>query len=367
MNEIKQILPKEAYFNKDYFEEEKINIFEKQWQFVCMIDELKDNKSFILKTVGNTPIYIINDNGILNANVNLCRHRGIQLLRGDEKINSSILCPYHNWNYKLDGKLKGIPQSKEFTNVDKSCLGLKKVQCETWNNLVFVNLDLEAKSLCQTLNPIKNRILPYDDIEELKFNDGYSYIINANWKIFIENYMDVYHLSHIHKESLKEYDHKNSFNEFVDNHWLFNQVLSKEGKKSTSFWNTFMGDIKSFNANKGAYVSMLFPNFGITATENMCMFIDIQAISAEETKIDVYIKSAYGSSKYKMPIVYDYKDEKISKEKLLSKSDVMNEDIYVCEMIQKNIKSSFFEVSALAQNLEKPLFQYQSIIKEYMA
>ena len=82
---------------------------------------------------------------------------------------------------------------------------------------------------------------------------------------------------------------------------------------------------------------MLFPNFGITATENLCMFIHINPISEEETKIDVYIKSSYGSKKYKMPIAYNYADGKISKEQLLSKPDVMNEDIYACEMIQENI------------------------------
>ncbi len=366
MNEIKQVLTKEAYYSKEYYEKEKENIFEKQWQFVCMIEDLDNDKSFILKTIGNTPIIVLNENKEIKAMVNICRHRGLTLLRGDEKLESSIICPYHNWNYNLEGELKGVPQGKEFANMNKSCMGLKKVQCEVWNGLIFVNLDLKAKSLESTLNPIKDRLLPYDDISELSFNDGYSYIINTNWKFFVENYMDVYHLFHIHKDSLKEYDHKNSHNEFIDNQWLFYQPLAKEGNNSSSWWNTLMGEVKSFNGNKGAYVSMLFPNFGITATENMCLFIDIQPISEEETKVNVYIKSSYGSKKYKMPLVYDYKDGKMPVEKLLSKPDVMNEDIYACEMLQKNVKSSFFEVSVLAQGLEKPLFEYQSIIEKLM-
>ena len=61
--------------------------------------------------------------------------------------------------------------------MDRACMGLKKVQCEIWNGLIFVNLDLEAQSLKEVLDPIQNRILPYDDMDELKFNDGYSYII----------------------------------------------------------------------------------------------------------------------------------------------------------------------------------------------
>lgn len=91
-------------------------------------------------------------------------------------------------------------QSKEFENIDKNCLGLKKVQCEVWQDMIFVNLNLEAKS---------------------------------------------------------------------------------------------------FNGDKGSYVSMLFPNFGITATENMCMYISINPISSTETKIDVYVKSSNDSKKYR--------------------------------------------------------------------
>merc|ERR1711916_113572 len=122
--------------------------------------------------------------------------------------------------------------------------------------------------------------------------------------------MDVYHLFHIHKESLKEYDHKNSTFEFVDKNWLFYQALNSKGKSSSFWWDMALGNIKSFNGNKGAYVSMLFPNFGITATENLCLFIHIKAISATQTEIEVYTKSAYGSNKWKNEYVYDYRDGK---------------------------------------------------------
>lgn len=366
MEKTKQILPKEAYFQKEWFEKEKTNIFEKEWQFVCMIEDLEKNNSYVLEDIGNTPIIVLNKDSSIKAFVNMCRHRGMRLLRGDEKLDSSIICPYHNWNYNLEGKLKGVPQSKEFEDLDKSCMGLKELLCEVWNGLVFVNLNKNAKSLKDTLEPLKNRILPYDNIKELRANDGYRYIINANWKVFVENYMDVYHLFHIHKESLKEYDHKNSKNEFVDKQWLFYQPLTKKGNSSSFWWDVAMGKIPSFNGDRGAYVSMLFPNFGITATENLCLFIHIKPISEEETEVVVYSKSYYETRVIKMPIVYNYKDGKNKKE-LLKKADVMNEDIYACEMIQKNIKSSFFEVSALAQNLEKPLYLYQSFIKESMS
>lgn len=366
MTKTQQLLPKEAYYQNEWFGKEKSQIFEKQWQFVAMAEELATEKSYKLTTIGNTPVIILNENGTLHAFLNICRHRGVQLIRGDEKLESTLQCPYHNWSYNLQGELKGIPQSKEFEGLDKSCMGLKKAQCEVWQGLVFVNLDLNASSLKNALAPIKNRILPYDNIGSLSFNDGYRYVINANWKIFVENYMDIYHLSHIHKESLKEYDHKNSHYEFVNNHWLFYQPLSETGDSSSKWWNLSMGQIDSFNGEKGAYVSMLFPNFGITATENLCLFVQIEALSPESTQITVYVKSNYGSKEYKLPMVYDYRRGTTPIQKLLEKPDVMNEDIYACEMIQRNLKSSHFEVGALAQNLERPLFEYQMILQKLM-
>ena len=367
MQRIKQILPKEAYYKSEWFEKEKELIFEKEWQFICMLDEFEENNSFRLEDIGNSKIIITLKDEKYNAFHNLCRHRGIQLLHGKEKLKNSIICPYHNWSYTLDGALKGVPQQKEFENMDKKCMGLTPVQCEVWEGMLFVNLDENAKPLHTTLSPIKNRVLPYDDTSALESNDDYSYIINANWKIFIENYMDVYHLLHIHKESLKEYDHKNSHNEFIDDNWLFYQPLTQEGVKSSFWWDIYSSKIPSFNGSRGAYVSMLFPNFGITATENMCMFISIKPLNAEETEVTVRIKSNSGSKKVKSVRAYDYRDGKNPIETLLAKPDVMNEDIYACEMIQRNIKSRYFKVSALAQNYEKSLYDYQSIIKKKLS
>lgn len=368
MSYTEQVLPKEAYFDTDWFEDEKSKIFEKEWQFISMKEDLQSDGSYLLETIGNTPIVVLNNGGEISAFVNMCRHRGMQLINGSEKLTSSINCPYHNWVYGLDGKLKGVPQAKSsFPDMDKSCMGLIKVKCEIWQGMVFVNLDSGAPDLHTVLNPIKDRILPYDDISSLDLNDGYKYIINANWKIFVENYMDVYHLFHIHKESLKEYDHKGSDFEFVNDQWLFYEPLSDEGSKASGWWDSYYSTIDSFNGKRGAYVSMLFPNFGITATENMCLFIDIKPISSSETEITVHVKSSGGSKNVKTPLVYDYKNGKMPINKLLAKPDVMNEDIYACEMIQKNLKSPHYKVGALAQEYEKPLYDYQSIVQRKMS
>lgn len=362
MKTVKQILPKEAYFSKEWFEDEQKNIFSKHWQFVSMAKNLEEDRSFIVDTVAHTPIAIINDKGTLNAFINICKHRGIQLLNGNETLDSSIVCPYHHWSYDLQGSLKGVPKSKEFPRLDKSCMGLTKIQCEVWQGMVFVNLDQEAAPLHTTLDPIKNEILPYDDMSQLKQNDGYEYIINANWKIFVENYMDVYHLFYIHKKSLKEYSHQEARFRYEGENWLFYQPLSEAGKSSSKWWD-FMGTINSFNGQKGAYVSMLFPNFGITATENLCMFVHVKPLNEEKTKISVHVKSAYGAKNTKMDLVYNSQEKSDQQATLLNKPDVMNEDIYACEMIQKSIKSDFFQVNTLAQNLEKPLFDFQTIVK----
>lgn len=365
MNKIKQILPNKSYFDNEWFEKEQKIIFEKEWQFVGFLETFNEDK-YYFKTIGTSNIVLFNHNSRLKAFYNMCRHRGIQLLHKESKKENTIRCPYHNWVYELDGSLKGLPQSKEFEGLDKSCMGLLEVKVEIWEGMVFVNLDKNAGTLKSTLDPIKDKIFPYESMDFLESNDGYRYIINANWKIFIENYMDIYHLFHIHKDSLKEYKHKDSMSEFINNHWVFFEPLSEEGKKTSSWWDSYLNRIDSYTGENGAYVSMLFPNFGITATEYMCLFIDIQPISSEETEIIVYVKSKSGSKKTKTLLVYDYKNNDNPIEKLLDKPDVMNEDIYACEMIQNNIKSSSFEVSILAQNLEKPLFEYQSIIKSKM-
>ena len=69
-------------------------------------------------------------------------------------MKTRLVCQYHSWSYDLEGRLRGLPDSENFQNLDKSCLGLGAIRCEAWAGLVFINFDRDAATLREFLRPI---------------------------------------------------------------------------------------------------------------------------------------------------------------------------------------------------------------------
>ena len=135
---------------------------------------------------------------------NVCRHRGAELVRAPDNTEQSgefkagIRCPYHSWNYRLNGDLHSTPHLE----VDKSCLGLHQVETDTWGGYVFVRLIAGDETLADMLGEIPQRIRRYP-MSELRVGHRIDYTVAANWKVILENYNECYHCAGVHPELCK--------------------------------------------------------------------------------------------------------------------------------------------------------------------
>ena len=122
---------------------------------------------------------------------------------------ASILhCPYHGWNYGLDGSLKGMPEFDGVENFDRAQNGLVPIRVETWECFVFINLDNNAAPLAEFLGGLAKRVAPLG-ISKLHYFDRRTYNIHCNWKVFVDNYLDGgYHVPHLHKGLNSVLDYK---------------------------------------------------------------------------------------------------------------------------------------------------------------
>ena len=153
----------------------------------------------------------------VNAFYNMCRHRGAAIVREEYGQAKSLVCGYHGWNYNYDGDLIGKRDPQDFVDFDDSCRSLHKIKIELLGNLIFVNFDLEAISLKESLGPI------YDEFKEfqlgsLRLVDQYSYDVKCNWKIAMEANLEVYHVQSIHPKTVHVgLDYKGNVNTFYPN------------------------------------------------------------------------------------------------------------------------------------------------------
>lgn len=191
-------LPPAAFTSRALFELEERALFARSWVHIADLCDLPGPGSYVAATIGRTPVLVIRDrkDGTLRGFLNACRHRGAQLLDGKGTCEKQIRCPYHAWSYGTDGALIGVPYRDEFT-CDLSDMNLVPIRVGTVGPLVFACLDAAAPSLEEWVGALPEALASagasdWDLAWEL------AYEVEANWKLFVENANDGYHIPFVH-------------------------------------------------------------------------------------------------------------------------------------------------------------------------
>src|SRR2546423_8021211 len=134
-------IPAPWYVDPRIAELERLNVFSKTWQLVARTDQLQKPGEFVSTILAGEPIVVVRGNdGILRGFYNVCRHHAAAVVTQPCGQASLLHCPYHGWNYGLDGSLKGMPEFEGVRNFDPAQNGLVPICVETWEWFVFVNL-----------------------------------------------------------------------------------------------------------------------------------------------------------------------------------------------------------------------------------
>ena len=211
---LERTLPSSWYRDASIFKLERERIFAREWLCVGREEELAapgDHK--LLHVAGESILLLRNARGALRAFYNVCRHRGAQLCRiagaaaapgmavqGGVTAGRSIVCPYHQWTYDLDGRLLAAPHMAGTPGFDKASISLYPVAVETWGGFVFLHLTpKEARPLLAQLAEIAARTARYP-LSALRVGHSIRYEVAANWKAICENYNECYHCGGVHPE-----------------------------------------------------------------------------------------------------------------------------------------------------------------------
>lgn len=202
-HQLEKTLPGEAYRDNAHFETECARIFHAEWFCAGRIQGLENKGDYRLVNIAGESILIVRDEK-LRAFHNVCRHRGAELVSSPDGVEQSgrfqagIRCPYHSWNYNLNGDLHSTPHLK----IDKACLGLHRVELDTWGGFVFVRIRSGGKDLASAIGEEAERIKRYP-LAELRTAKRIDYEVAANWKVILENYNECYHCAGVHPELCK--------------------------------------------------------------------------------------------------------------------------------------------------------------------
>ncbi len=377
-------LPKEAYTTSDWFEKERQAVFGHAWTFVGALQDFAEAGDFRTVTCGANRLFVVRDKeGRLKAFHNICRHRGAELLDGQTgNCGGALVCPYHRWTYGLDGALRGVPNRQEcFPDLDRSGLGLLSAAVGVFKDLIFVNPDADA-DFETWIAPLAGKQWPHDlTASDIKSAVPLVYDMKCDWKVYVENAIDGYHLDHLHPNTLNMYNHKKQSNRHVGRHWVFWEPLADWYQKDMKNLAPY-GLIDHIPEGKlGAYLYHLFPSVLITETEGSWSTLQFIPIAPDHTIVEVRTRvmpmttSQFTSQSIKSWMAWGRRlsngstndgsdDNMATEDDALYSGDFMQEDIFACEQQQKAMSSPLYSTGPAARD-EESIFRFHEAILQY--
>jgi len=210
-----ETMPVWCYTSEAFYSREVERIFHKVWNFIGAADRLRQPGDYFALTFAGIPVIVLRDKeGELRAFANSCRHRGSQLLEGEGNCRR-IVCPYHSWSYDLDGRLAGAPEMDKTRDFDPTEHGLVPLALDSWGGFLFLNFDRDPPPLAAYLGDLPERVAPYR-LDQMACARRKEYLIECNWKLFVENAKESYHIATVHRQTINKYASAHSSGYWVE-------------------------------------------------------------------------------------------------------------------------------------------------------
>jgi choline monooxygenase len=309
-------------------------VFGKTWQLVGRVDQVERPGQFVTANVAGEPIVAVRGNdGVLRGFYNVCRHHAAAVVTEACGQASILHCPYHGWNYGLDGSLKGMPEFDGVKSFDRQQNGLVPVRAESWEKFVFVNLDLEAAPLRNFLGGLVKRVAPLG-VSKLHYFDSRVYDIHCNWKVFVDNYLDGgYHVPHLHKGLNSVLDYKEYTIENEDRYCLQSSPMVASNQDAAT-GATRKGD--------RAWYFWQYPNLMINCYEGYMDTNLVVPVDVDHCRVifDFYFADVSEGRR-------DYNQQSVA-----VGARVQDEDLEICEAVQRGLKSRAYGAGRLSVRRE---------------
>jgi choline monooxygenase len=197
------LVPAERYYSPLFAALEVERMWPKVWQLACMVDHVSEPGDYFEYRCGPYGVLIVRgDDGVLRAFQNVCRHRGNSVCAGSGSGLRELKCGYHGWTWDLAGVLKRVPNRKGFGALRMSDFPLIPTRVDTWEGLVFVNLDPGAISLAEYLEALPDDIA-WCGLANFRCYATLTVEVAANWKTIADGYSETYHIQTLHPELLR--------------------------------------------------------------------------------------------------------------------------------------------------------------------
>ena len=350
------------YIDPAILEVEKEKIFRRTWQLVGTTNQpcgeangvkrtIADPETFFTGEIAGEPIVIVRDkSGALRAFSNVCRHRAGPIAQGSG-CHPVLRCGYHGWTYTLEGRLIGTPDVEGVEFFDRSTMGMVPLRAETWGQFIFVNFDLKAEPLSAFLGeiPRQSRGFQFDGLHSAERRD---YVIDCNWKVYVDNYLEGYHIPIAHPGLMREIDYAQYR---TDTFRYYSQQFApiraaKPDDSAGRFYPPGSG-------LKEALYFWIFPNLMLNIYPDNISTNLVVPLSHEKT-LTIF-------EWFFHDICSDTARERIQKAVQFS-DEVQQEDIALCQSVQKGLRSATYDRGRYSVKRENGVHHFHMLLREFL-
>jgi len=341
-------LPASCYTSTAFQELETDTVFRHNWHCLGRCDEIPEPGDFFtLDFIGEPLLVIRSQKNEVSVLSNVCRHRGMPVAAG--KGNTKRLrCPYHAWTYNLDGTLRSAPLvSKELLNANCNLPVLNSV---CWQGFIFFSFDSDASWPAASLSSLDTHVANYH-MDEMHYAFHIEEVWECNWKSLIENFMDGYHLSVVHPQTLHPLT-PTSLCKKLPGSDAYTAYAAPYARTAPEREN-YHPDVTE-TERRQSQLFCVFPSLVASLSADTLVYLSVQPISDSQ----VFVK--WGISSYESDLSKDALAERIEKWK-----EINHEDHDILQRLHAGLQSKHFSNGPLARdNFEGTLRDFHQFFRQ---
>jgi choline monooxygenase len=342
-------LPALFYTDPSVLAMEGQKIFDRTWQVVGHCHQLASPGDFFTVELHGEPLLLVRGAaGELRGFYNVCRHRAGPPAEGcgSRKL---FRCGYHGWTYGLDGSLISAPEFEGQQEFSPNRFALMPVRAEQWFNLIFVNLDPNAEPLVKSLGAFPKQVERFD-FAGMKLFQRRTYDMKCNWKTYVDNYLEGYHLPSVHPGLNRELDYGAYTVEPHARHVRqFSPIRGLQpGDVNPRRYQESCGD-------RTADYFWIFPNWMLNCYPDNVSLNIVLPLAAERslTIFEWYVPE-------------EDLESKVARDSVEFSDQIQIEDVAICETVQKNLHSRSYERGRYSVKQEKGVHAFHRMYAEVM-
>jgi len=337
-----ETLPSRVYTDAGFLEVEREKIFGRTWQLVGREDQVSSAGRFFTADVAGEPILVARGaDSRVRALSNVCRHRAGPVASGEGSCQA-FRCGYHGWSYGLDGRLLNTPEFDGVEGFRREERGLPEFRLEEWLGLLFVNLDPSAPALTETLDDLPARLAPRG-LEGMQPAVRKDWTVDCNWKVYVDNYLEGYHIPIVHPSLMKELDYARYVTETRRCYSLQRSPIKESGP----------GRLKRSPQEDEALYFWIYPNLMLNVYPDNFSTNLILPLGHERT-LTVF--------EWFFPDPEKPEAQEAVRKTVEFSDEIQLQDIAICEAVQKGLKSRAYDRGRFSVRRENGVHHFHSLL-----